>query len=181
MTDVWLLPSARWLQTRWWRPMRRDELISCNRPCRSDGLVQPHSWWEAHLDVVFCHKLCTSSDSFLWGRPKVSCTPRLHTVRRLASNEIFCVAKNVFSTSPVEGLSSGAVATQGSVDGWPLRGCLTGNRCVSSEDEGLADKCYWRTSAACHNTGASRTAPPSISRTGECRGGWGGGGDAIFC
>ena len=59
----------------------------------------------------------------------------------------------------VEGRSSGAVATQSSVDGWPLRACLTGNRCVSSEDEGPADKHYWRTSAACHNTGRAGATP----------------------
>lgn len=45
------------------------------------------------------------------------------------------------------------------MDGWPLWACLTGNRCVSSEDEGPADKHYWRTSAACHNTGRAGTAP----------------------
>lgn len=47
-----------------------------------------------------------------------------------------------------EGGYTSAVATQSSVDGWPLWAHLTGNRCVSSEDEGPADKHYWRTSAA---------------------------------
>lgn len=68
----------------------------------------------------------------------------------------------------VEGWSSGAVATQSSVDGWPLWACLTGNRCVSSEDEGPANKHYWRTSAACHNTGWAGSAsppPPPIHQT----------------
>ncbi|MEQ2235543.1 hypothetical protein ILYODFUR_003373 [Ilyodon furcidens] len=51
------------------------------------------------------------------------------------------------------GRYSDAVATQNTADGWPLCACLTGTRCVSSEDEGPADKHYWRTSAACHNTG----------------------------
>lgn len=53
------------------------------------------------------------------------------------------------------------MATQSSVDGWPLWASLTGNRCVSSEDEGPTDKHYWRTSATCHNTGRSG-APPCI-------------------
>lgn len=68
--------------------------------------------------------------------------------------------------------SSGAVATQSFVDGWPLWACLTGNRCVSSEDEGLADKHYWRTSAACHNTGRAGAAPhPSATPENRCVGG----------
>lgn len=48
-----------------------------------------------------------------------------------------------------------------SVDGWPYWATLTENRCVSSEDEGLTDKHYLRTSATCHNTGHIG-APPCI-------------------
>lgn len=64
------------------------------------------------------------------------------------------------------------MTTQSLVDGWPLWACLTGNRCVSSEDEGLADKHYWSTSAACHNTGRAGAAPhPSATPGGGCEGG----------
>lgn len=73
------------------------------------------------------------------------------------------------------GWYGGAAATQSSVDGWPLWACLTGNRCVSSEDEGPANKHYWRTSAACHNMGrAGARRHPSASLESECLG-WGGG------
>lgn len=55
---------------------------------------------------------------------------------------------------------AGPVATPSRVDGRPLRACLTGNRCASSEDEGPPHKHYWRTSAACHNR--SGAPHPSI-------------------
>lgn len=46
------------------------------------------------------------------------------------------------------------------LSGWMASlACLTGNRCVSSEDEGPADKHYWKTSAACHNTGQAGASP----------------------
>ena len=69
------------------------------------------------------------------------------------------------------GWYSSAVATQSSVDWWLLWACLSGNRCVSSEDEGPADKHYWRTSAACHNTGrAAALRHPSASPESGCGG-----------
>lgn len=67
--------------------------------------------------------------------------------------------------------SAGPVATQSRVDGRPLRACLTGNRCVSSQDEGPPHKHYWRTSAACHNrSGAHPPFHPSADLESGCRG-----------
>lgn len=63
------------------------------------------------------------------------------------------------------------------LSGWMASlACLTGNRCVSSEDEGPADKHYWKTSAACHNTGQAGTSPshhhhPSATPESRCVGG----------